>query len=84
MALLGPRQVGKSTLARAVALRRPGSLVLDLERAQSRERLAQPEVFLAANRQRLVVLDEVQYLPELFRELRGEIDAERRPGRFLL
>ena len=84
MALLGPRQVGKSTLARAVAQQRPGALVLDLERAQSRERLAQPEVFLAANRQRLVVLDEVQFLPELFRELRGEIDAERRPGRFLL
>ena len=84
VALLGPRQVGKSTLARAVAQQHPGSLVLDLERAQSRERLAQTEAFFAANRQRLVVLDEVQYLPELFRELRGEIDADRRPGRFLL
>lgn len=84
MALLGPRQVGKSTLARAVAREHPGALVLDLERAQSRERLAQPEVFFAVNRQRLVVLDEVQYLPELFLELRGEIDADRRPGRFLL
>lgn len=84
VALLGPRQVGKSTLARAVAQQRRGSIVLDLERAQSRDRLALPEVFLAANRQHLVVLDEVQHLPELFRELRGEIDADRRPGRFLL
>lgn len=84
VALLGPRQAGKSTLARAVAQRRPGAVVLDLERAQSRERIAQPEVFLAANRQHLVVLDEVQFVPELFRELRGEIDADRRPGRFLL
>jgi len=84
VALLGPRQVGKSTLARAVAQQHPGSLMLDLERAQSRERLAQPEAFFAANRQRLVVLDEVQNMPELFRELRGEIDADRRPGRFLL
>ena len=84
VALLGPRQVGKSTLARAVAQQHPGALVLDLERAQSRERLAQTEAFFAANRQRLVVLDEVQYMPELFRELRGEIDADRRPGRFLL
>ena len=84
VALLGPRQVGKSTLARAVAQQHPGSLMLDLERAQSRERLAHPETFFAANRQRLVVLDEVQYMPELFRELRGEIDADRRPGRFLL
>jgi hypothetical protein len=84
VALLGPRQVGKSTLARAVAQQHPGAIVLDLERAQSRERLAHTEAFFAANRQRLVVLDEVQYMPELFRELRGEIDADRRPGRFLL
>ena len=84
VALLGPRQVGKSTLARAVARQHPDALVLDLERAQSRERLAHPEAFFTANRQRFVVLDEVQYMPELFRELRGEIDADRRPGRFLL
>ena len=84
VALLGPRQVGKSTLARELARQHRDSIVLDLERAQSRERLAHPEAFFAANRQRLVVLDEVQYLPELFRELRGEIDADRRPGRFLL
>jgi uncharacterized protein len=84
VALLGPRQVGKSTLARAVARRHPGAVLLDLERAQSRERLAHPEAFFAANRERLVVLDEVQYVPEFFRELRGEIDADRRPGRFLM
>lgn len=84
VALLGPRQVGKSTLARAIAEKDPRSLLLDLERAQSRERLAQAEAFFAANRQRFVVLDEVQYMPELFRELRSEIDADRRPGRFLL
>ena len=84
VALLGPRQVGKSTLARALARRHPGAVLLDLERAQSRERLAHPEAFFVANRERLVVLDEVQYVPEFFRELRGEIDADRRPGRFLL
>lgn len=84
VALLGPRQVGKSTLARAVAGQHPGAVVLDLERAQSRARIAEAEAFLAANRQHLVVLDEVQFVPELFRELRGEIDADRRPGRFLL
>ncbi|HET9822525.1 MAG TPA: ATP-binding protein [Burkholderiaceae bacterium] len=84
VALLGPRQVGKSTLARAIAERYPGALMLDLERAQARERLANAEAFLAANRGRLVVLDEVQYLPGLFQDLRVEIDAERRPGRFLL
>lgn len=84
VALLGPRQVGKSTLARAVARPHADAMVLDLERAQARERIAQTEVFLAANRHRLLVFDEVQFVPELFRELRAEIDADRRPGRFLL
>jgi len=84
VALLGPRQVGKSTLARGIARQHADSLVLDLERAQSRERLAQIDAFFAANRQRLVVFDEVQFVPELFRDLRVEIDGDRRPGRFLL
>ncbi len=82
--LLGPRQVGKTTLARALAAEFPDSLVLDLERESDRARLAQPEAFFARNRQRLVVLDEVQTMPEVFAALRPEIDAERRPGRFLL
>ncbi len=82
--LLGPRQVGKTTLARAVASRHPGALFLDLERPADRAQLAQPELFLAQHREKLVVLDEVQMLPDLFTHLRPEIDAHRRPGRFLL
>ncbi|MEO8921287.1 MAG: ATP-binding protein [Caldimonas sp.] len=82
--LLGPRQVGKTTLARAIAAERAGSLVLDLERIADRAQLVQPELFLAAHRSRLVVLDEVQFAPEIFASLRPEIDAARRPGRFLL
>lgn len=82
--LLGPRQVGKTTLARTLAGEWNDALVLDLERESDRVRLAQPEAFLAANRGRLVVLDEVQTMPGLFAALRPEIDAERRPGRFLL
>ena len=82
--LLGPRQVGKTTLARAVAAQRPQSLVLDLERESDRAVLAQPELFLPAHRDRLLVLDEVQRVPGLFAALRPEIDADRRPGRFLL
>jgi len=82
--LLGPRQVGKTTLATAVAAQHPGALMLDLERESDRAALERPELFFAAHRDRLLVLDEVQHLPGLFTALRPEIDADRRPGRFLL
>ena len=82
--LLGPRQVGKTTLALAIAAEHPDALVLDLERPADRAQLAEPELFLAQHRNRLVVLDEVQMLPDLFTHLRPEIDADRRVGRFLL
>lgn len=84
MVLLGPRQVGKTTLARALAAQFEDALVLDLERPADRAQLAQPDLFLARQRKRLVVMDEVQNMPELFAHLRPEIDAHRRPGRFLL
>ena len=82
--LLGPRQVGKTTLARAIAAEHDAALVLDLERPAHRAQLAEPELFFAHHRDRLVVLDEVQHAPEIFAALRPEIDADRRPGRFLL
>ncbi len=82
--LLGPRQVGKTTLARQLAARRPDAVFLDLESRADRARLAEPELFFARHRNRLVILDEVQFEPDLFTHLRPEIDAHRRPGRFLL
>jgi predicted AAA+ superfamily ATPase len=82
--LIGPRQVGKTTLARAIAERHAGALFLDLERESDRAAVAQPELFFPAHRDRLLVLDEVQHVPQLFAALRPEIDADRRPGRFLL
>lgn len=82
--LLGPRQVGKTTLARAIAQAHGDAIFLDLERESDRAAVARPELFFPALRQRLVVLDEVQTLPDLFRALRPEIDANRRAGRFLL
>lgn len=84
VAILGPRQVGKTTLARSAAAARPGSIYLDLETAAGQARIADPERYLSQRRDRLVVLDEVQNAPGLFSELRAEIDADRRPGRFLL
>lgn len=84
VAILGARQVGKTTLARQITALQPDALYLDLEQPQARARLEAPELFFAANRQRLVVLDEIQNAPGLFSVLRGEIDADRRPGRFLI
>ncbi|OYU11863.1 MAG: ATPase [Comamonadaceae bacterium PBBC1] len=82
--LLGARQVGKSTLARQVAAQMPGALFLDLELPADRAKLDNPAAFFAAHRDHLVVIDEVQTMPNLFVQLRPEIDADRRPGRFLL
>ena len=87
VALLGPRQVGKTTLAEAVGAERE-SIHLDLETRADRDRLSDPEHYLSSHEDRLVILDEVQAMPELFRELRGLIDRGRsrgkRAGRFLI
>jgi len=84
VAILGARQIGKTTLAKQIAAEFPDSIYLDLENAQARAKLDQADVFFKANRHRLVVLDEIQNAPELFSTMRGEIDADRRPGRFLI
>ncbi|MDP4771895.1 MAG: ATP-binding protein [Limnohabitans sp.] len=84
VAILGARQIGKTTLAKQIAAEFPDSIYLDLENAQARAKLDQADVFFEANRHRLVVLDEIQNTPELFSTMRGEIDADRRPGRFLI
>jgi len=93
VALLGPRQVGKTTLARQVAegsagrLGKPG-LYLDLESPADQEKLADAPAYLGAHREQLVVLDEIQRVPQLFPTLRGIIDerirAGERAGQFLL
>ncbi len=87
VALLGPRQVGKTTLAGEIAEGRE-SIYLDLEAAPDREKLADPVLYLSAHEDKLVILDEVQRLPEIFQALRGLIDSGRRrgkkSGRFLL
>ena len=84
VAILGPRQVGKTTLAREIANRSPGTIFLDLERESDRAKLARADLFFPRHRDRLVVIDEVQTLPDLFATLRPEIDDDRRAGRFLL
>ena len=78
--MLGPRQVGKTTLVRAIADSRD-SVYLDLENPHHVRKLSDPVRYLASHSERLVVLDEVQRIPELFAALRGIIDEERRRGR---
>jgi hypothetical protein len=80
VALLGPRQVGKTTLALAIAEDRP-SIYLDLESDADRAKLAEPELYLADHEDKLVILDEVHRRPGLFQNLRGLIDRGRRHGR---
>lgn len=87
VALIGPRQVGKTTLAHAIAETMP-SLYLDLESSEDRNKLTEPALFLNLYEDRLVILDEIHRVPELFQSLRGLIDQGRRKGhrtgRFLI
>jgi len=88
--LLGPRQVGKTTLARSIVSRRAKSaaLYLDLERPVDQRRLSDADTFLRAQAGKLVVIDEIHRAPSLFETLRGIIDERRaageRAGHFLL
>lgn len=81
VALLGPRQVGKTTLARAIADQVTGSVYLDLEDRDHAARLTEPTLYLERQAERLVILDEIQRMPGLFEVLRGQIDRRRREGR---
>jgi predicted AAA+ superfamily ATPase len=81
--LLGPRQVGKTTLVKNLKLEKEG-LYLDLEKASDRAKLVDAELFLKAHADKTVILDEIQLMPELFAELRSLIDEQREPGRFIL
>lgn len=81
VALLGPRQVGKTTLARQIAdATKGGAKYLDLERPADRRLLDDPDAYFEAHAKDLIVLDEVQRAPEIFRVLRGQIDERRRMG----
>jgi uncharacterized protein len=80
VALLGPRQVGKTTLALAASESR-GAIYLDLESEPDRAKLADPHLFLRPLEDRLIILDEIHRAPELFQALRGLIDEGRRRGR---
>ena len=78
--LLGPRQVGKTTLSLSLAGERE-SLYLDLESPRDQVKLTDPLAFFSAYSEKLIILDEIHREPELFQVLRGIIDEGRRVGR---
>ena len=85
VAILGPRQVGKTTLAKSLIPRiNKESLYLDLELPADINRLSNPQFLFEENKDRCVVIDEIQRMPGLFPVLRAIIDRHRIPGRFII
>jgi uncharacterized protein len=82
--IIGARQVGKTTLAKVLADEYNSCIYLDLERPSDLAKLQEPELYLEAHRDKLVILDEIQRMPELFPILRAVVDSDRRKGRFLI
>ncbi|MEG9863056.1 MAG: ATP-binding protein [Parvularculales bacterium] len=80
VAILGPRQIGKTTLAHEIARGKP-SVYLDLENPEDFQKLKDPAHYLGLHADELAILDEIQCYPDLFMSLRGIIDARRREGR---
>jgi len=85
VAILDPRQSGKTTLAKNIAAQSKKEVVyLDLEKASDRNALRDPEIFFGEHRKKLIVIDEIQQMPHLFTALRPEIDEYRKSCRFLI
>jgi len=85
VALLGARQVGKTTLAKQIGTaQKKEYLYLDLENPLDARKLNDPFTFLHDNKAKCIIIDEVQIIPSLFSVLRSVIDADRKNGRFIL
>ncbi len=84
VAILGPRQCGKSTLAKRILEEIPNTLYLDLELSSDLNKLSDPEAFFRLNRDSLICLDEIQRVPDIFTVLRGVSDMSRKPGQFMI
>ncbi len=84
VALLGARQVGKSTIAEMVLADFPQAIYLDLERPADLNKLTDPEAFFAQFKNRLICLDEIQRTPDIFPILRGIVDRSKKNAQFLI
>ena len=82
--IVGARQVGKTTFAKSIAARRQGTIYLDLELPSDVAKLEEAELYLRRHSRALVVLDEIQRMPQLFPLIRALVDESRRQGRFLV
>ena len=82
IAIIGPRQVGKSTLAKKMLSSK--DISLDLERPSDLRKLSDPETFLSMHKDKMICIDEIQFSPELFPVLRTLVDDSERKGQFLI
>ena len=83
VAVLGPRQCGKSTLAQKIIAEVKDAIYLDLENPNDLAKLQAPELFFNQYSDKLICLDEIQCLPEIFTQLRAIIDSRKRNNQFL-
>jgi predicted AAA+ superfamily ATPase len=84
VAILGPRQCGKSTLIKHVLSGSPEVVFLDLQKEEDLNKVQDPVLFFRMNEHKTICLDEIQLKPDLFRVMRSLIDEDRRPNRFIL
>lgn len=85
VAILGSRQAGKTTLAKISALKSKGNAIyFDLEKKTDRLRFDDIEMLLEQTKDKCVIIDEAQIVPEIFTALRPNIDENNKPGRFIL
>ena len=84
VAILGPRQCGKSTMAKHLMAKLKDGMYLDLERPSDLAKLKDPEWFLSSCRGKLVCLDEIQRMPELFTVIRSLVDDWGGNGHFIV
>ena len=83
--IIGPRQSGKTTLARLLMQHNvKENIYIDLESPTDKNKLKEPEYFFEDNKDKCIILDEIQRMPELFPVLRTVIDKHRTPGRFII
>ena len=84
VALLGPRQCGKSTLVKQYILQHENAVYLDLQNLEDLNKIKDPRLYFKANSDKIICLDEIQLVPDLFSILRSEVDNNRKNGRFIL